>query len=68
MNPLAEMGSAADRLGISLQRTYELARRGVIPAVRLGRRWKVDMSRLESWIAGGGAALPGGWRAEETES
>ncbi len=44
---------AADRLGISKDLAYELARRGELPgAFRLGRRWRVSAVRLALAIHG----------------
>ena len=45
---------AATRLGISLARTYELARHDLLPAVRLGRSIRFDPTTVESFIASGG--------------
>ena len=53
---------AARRLGVTKPRFYELVRRGMVPAVRLGRQVRVDAASLEAWIAAGGRALEGGWR------
>ena len=42
-------------LGISRQRAYELVRKGVLPAVRIGSRWRVPASlfeRLEALACG----------------
>jgi putative molybdopterin biosynthesis protein len=52
----------ADRLGVSLQRAYEMGRCGLLPIVRLGRQIRVEEARLMSWIESGGRALPGGWK------
>lgn len=54
--PLIEMSAAANRLGITLSTAYYMARRGVIPAVKMGRLWRVDPVRLERWIEEGGSA------------
>ena len=37
-----------------LHRLYQLARRGDIPAVRLGRAYRFSMTALEAWLAAGG--------------
>jgi excisionase family DNA binding protein len=52
----------AAMLGKSKHRIYELARRGLLPSVRLGRSIAFDEDTLKKWIADGGKALPGGWR------
>lgn len=53
---------AAAMLGIKVDRLYELARRQIVPAVRLGRSVKFDPAALSKFIEKGGMALPGGWR------
>ena len=45
------------RLGEPRWRIYELARAGLIPAVRIGRRYKFDPSAVEAWISNGGSSL-----------
>ena len=59
---LLTMKDVAQRLGISLQRTYEMGRLGLLPVVRLGRQLRVEEGRLASWIENGGRGLPGGWK------
>jgi excisionase family DNA binding protein len=58
----------AQQVAVLLQvpkaRVYELAREGLIPAVRLGRQIRVSASALDDWIADGGQALPDGWRRD----
>lgn len=66
-NTLQSLRYAAERLGSSLPRTTDMARRGILPAgvvVKLGRQWRVNPERLEQFIDDGGAALPGGWRRQ----
>ena len=38
-------------LGLSLGITYELIRKGEIPAKRLGRRWLVPRAAFHAWLA-----------------
>jgi excisionase family DNA binding protein len=59
---LLTIQEAAALLRVSCPRAYELARSGVLPAVRLGRQIRIDPVQLRTWIAQGGRALPGGWR------
>ena len=40
----------AARLGIGRCMAYDLVRRGVIPAKRLGRRWIVPRIRFHAWL------------------
>ena len=37
-------------LSLSRGGTYELVRQGVIPAVRLGRRWVIPKTRFHAWL------------------
>lgn len=49
---------AAQRLGLTSKKVYDLIDRGVIPRgvyVRVGRQIRIDMRRLDAWIADGGA-------------
>lgn len=50
--------------GMRRDRIYDAARRGQLPAVRIGRQVYLDVAALEEWAAGGGTPLPGGWRRE----
>ena len=59
---LLTMKDVVQRLGISLQRTYEMGRLGLLPVVRLGRQIRVEEGRLASWVESGGRGLPGGWK------
>jgi excisionase family DNA binding protein len=49
-------------------RVHELARTGIIPAVRIGRQVRFEARALEEFIASGGRALVGGWRRQPRES
>jgi len=62
--PLVHMNVVATRLGIPVNSVYSMVRRGILPAVKLGRLWRMDPDRLEAWISGGGQALANGWREE----
>lgn len=55
---LLRVSEISERLGITNQRTWELIRRGMLPAVRIGRQVRVDEDALEEWIRQGGCALP----------
>ncbi len=68
-NQLQSIQYACQRLNEKPQRIYNLIRENIFPdgvVVRLGRRIRIDPERLEEFIAGGGQALPGGWRKEDT--
>jgi len=55
---------AAKLLNVTESRCADLARRGLIPVVRLGRHYRIDPCKLREFIDSGGRALPGGWRRE----
>jgi excisionase family DNA binding protein len=59
---LLRIPEVAEILGVSVERTYSLARKGVLPVVRVGRQVRVDSEKLKEWIDEGGTSLPGGWR------
>ena len=62
---LARIPALAERLGVSEQRAYALAREGIVGGVvRVGRQLRVDMDQLEAWIASGGQELAGGWKRQ----
>lgn len=42
----------AELLGLSRGTAYQHVRDGVIPAVRLGRRWFVPRNRFHAWLDG----------------
>lgn len=44
----------AKALHVSKARGYELVRKGLIPAVRIGRQIRVHPDHLERWMAEGG--------------
>jgi putative molybdopterin biosynthesis protein len=62
MTPLMTLQEAAKVLQVSYFRCCELARRDLLPVVRLGRQYRIDPRKLEQFIDSGGRALPGGWR------
>lgn len=44
------MNEAAEVLGISRSKAYELARRGEIPVVRIGHSVRVPVNGLRRWL------------------
>ncbi len=54
--------AAAEMLGITVQRLYELSREGVVPSVRLGRSFRYSPSALNEFIQRGGDGWAGGWK------
>jgi putative molybdopterin biosynthesis protein len=59
MPRLLRIPEVAQMLAVSPQRAYELARKDLLPVVRVGRQVRVDQRRLEEWIANGGGAVEG---------
>lgn len=47
---LLEVAHVAHRLGVSQEFVRRLLREGKLPAVRLGRRWRIDPDVLEAFI------------------
>ena len=56
--PLVRAEAVGVVLGTSPWRVYELARKGLIPSVRVGRSVRFDMGAIERFIAGGGTGSP----------
>jgi excisionase family DNA binding protein len=54
---LQHAGEVAERLNVTRDRVYELARRRLIPSVRLGRQLRFDGAAIEQWINSGGRPL-----------
>ena len=55
---LLRLAEVASMLDVPAARVYEMARRGILPVVRMGRQLRVDPEQLEGWIAAGGQSLP----------
>jgi excisionase family DNA binding protein len=43
-------GEVADLIRMPLSAVYELARRGLIPGHRIGRRWRFIQREIEEWL------------------
>jgi len=56
-NSLLGASDVANRLGISTNRVYDLARMKLLPVVRIGRQVRFDGDAIEAWIEAGGAGL-----------
>ncbi len=54
---LRDVDYPAELLGASRHRVWEMCRLGIIPHVRLGRRYKFDPEKLERWLEAGGSGL-----------
>jgi excisionase family DNA binding protein len=65
---LLTLSEAGRRLNVSYPRITELARRGTIPIVRIGRQIRVHPGKLDEFIEKGGQPLPGNWRRQSPEA
>lgn len=69
---LRKVDFAAQELGVSEQRVYELVRKGFFPpgvVTRLGvRQIRFNEEALRDWIAGGGAQTSNAGNASETST
>jgi putative molybdopterin biosynthesis protein len=65
---LLTLPEVAEILRVNENRAADLARRGLIPVVRLGRQVRVSKAQLDEYIAAGGRALPGGWKREPDQA
>ena len=62
---LMTVEAVAERLNVPRSTVYEGARQNRIDGVvRFGRLIRFDPDRFETWLAGGGQALNGGWRQQ----
>jgi excisionase family DNA binding protein len=53
---ILDVEGAATLLGVSARTIYNLARKGDIPATRVGREWRFARKNLIDWVANGGQA------------
>ena len=53
---IVDVEGAATLLGVSTTTIYNLARKGDIPATRVGREWRFARTNLIQWVANGAAA------------
>ena len=57
MDPeILDVEGAARLLGVSTKTIYTLARKGDIPATRVGREWRFSRKNLIGWIENGSEA------------
>ena len=54
---LMKIPEMARVLDVPVDRGYALARKGIIPVVRVGRQVRVDEDQLAAWIEAGGREL-----------
>jgi excisionase family DNA binding protein len=48
--PIMTIAEAARHMGLQELTVRRLARDGVIPALKLGRQWRIKRDLLEAWI------------------
>ena len=53
---ILDVEGAARVLGVSSRTVYNLARKGEIPAMRIGREWRFALKNLREWVANGSQA------------
>ena len=53
---ILDVEGAAGLLGVSPRTIYTLARKGEIPATRVGREWRFARQNLIAWVANGSQA------------
>jgi excisionase family DNA binding protein len=53
---ILDVEGAAQLLGVSSTTVYNLARKGELPATRVGREWRFSRSNLIQWVANGTTA------------
>jgi excisionase family DNA binding protein len=53
---ILDVEGAAALLGVSTRTIYTLARKGEIPATRVGREWRFARQNLIAWVANGSQA------------
>jgi len=64
LEQLLTVKEVAFLLNTSVARVYDLAAKGILPVVEMGRLKRFDREILRAWIKNGGRALPGGWCQE----
>jgi excisionase family DNA binding protein len=47
---ILDVAGAARTLGVSTRTVYNLARKGEIPAMRIGREWRFARKNLVEWV------------------
>ncbi len=51
VRPVMDIRDAAAYLGVSADALYRYASEGVIPAFRLGNRWRFQKALLDKWMS-----------------
>jgi excisionase family DNA binding protein len=53
-NKFLQISQVSDLLEISETTTRRLVKKGVLPAIRVGRQIRIDERRFQEWLDGGG--------------
>ena len=64
MEKLWDLHTVAATCGITYHQACALARGGVLPVVKIGRKYRVDPETFREWVRAGGQSFEGGWRKE----
>lgn len=49
--PYLTVEDVAQRFGVNITTVYRLAKRGRLPAFKVGNQWRFSESRLDEWVA-----------------
>jgi excisionase family DNA binding protein len=60
LREVMDIRQAAEYLGISADSLYRYASEGVIPAFKLGNRWRFKRSLLDAWMVEQSGVKPAG--------
>ncbi len=60
LREVMDIRQASDYLGISGDTLYRYASEGVIPAFKLGNRWRFKRSLMDAWMIEQSGQRPGG--------
>jgi excisionase family DNA binding protein len=58
LREVMDIRQAAEYLGISADTLYRYASEGLIPAFKLGNRWRFKRSLLDAWMVAQSGATP----------
>lgn len=59
---LLTIDEVAEVLKINRHTAYKYAKTGAIPAVRVGRNWRVDENVFNDWLVKRAGKTPGAWK------
>jgi putative molybdopterin biosynthesis protein len=56
-NKFLQISQVSDLLEISETTTRRLVKKGVLPAIRVGRQIRIDEKRFQEWLDSGGGGI-----------